>query len=96
MQGEYSLRAEDLEWKVCAKDLAAKLSGTASKNQNVFPEHLDARTGPAGKDASELLSHDEIDALFPALESRACVEGDPGMRQIFKDVKQVEQNDYSY
>jgi len=50
MQDEYDLRAEDVEWIVSAKDSAANLSGTVSKNENVFPEHLNVRTGPAGKD----------------------------------------------
>ena len=94
MQDEYGLRAEDVEWIVSAKDSAASLSGTVSKNENVFPEHLEVRTGPAGKDESELLLDGDVDALFHALEPRAFVEGDSRVRRLFKDVEQVEKDYY--
>ena len=48
MQDEDGQRAEDVEWIVTAKYLSANLSGTVSKNENLFPEHLEVRTGPAG------------------------------------------------
>jgi 4,5-dihydroxyphthalate decarboxylase len=94
MQDEYGLRAEDVQWIVSAKDSAANVSGTVSKNENVFPDHLEVRTGPAGKDESELLLDGDVDALFHALEPRAFVNGDPRVRRLFKDVKQVEQAYY--
>ena len=95
VQDEYGLRAEDVEWIVSAKDSAANLSGTVSKNENVFPDHLEVRTGPAGKDESELLLDGDVDALFHALEPKAFVQGDPRVRRLFKDVKQVEQDYYT-
>lgn len=95
MQDEYGLRAEDVEWVVSAKDSSASVSGTVSKNENVFPDHLEVRTGPAGKDESQLLLDGDVDALFHAIEPKAFVERDPRVRRLFRDVKQVEQEYYS-
>jgi 4,5-dihydroxyphthalate decarboxylase len=92
MQDEYGLRAEDVEWVVSAKDSAVATSGTVSKNENVFPEGLSVRTGPADKDESELLLDRDVDALFHALEPQAFVEGNPNVRRLFSDARATEQD----
>lgn len=91
MQDEYGVRPEDIEWIVSAQDSGAALSGTVSKNENVFPEGLNIRTGPEGKDESDLLVDGDVDALFHALEPRAFVEGNPKVARLFSDVRSVEQ-----
>lgn len=91
LQDEYGIRAEDIEWVVSAKDSAAGVSGTVSKNENVFPDYLSVSTGPAGKDESQLLLDGDVDALFHAIEPRAFVEGDPKVKRLFSDVRAVEQ-----
>ena len=95
LQDEYGLKAEDVEWVVSAKDSAKELSGTVSKNENVFPEHLSVKTGPEGKDESDLLVSRDVDALFHAIEPRAFVEGHPKIRRLFPDVRSVERDYYS-
>ena len=92
LQDEYGLRAEDVEWVVSAKDSAADLSGTVSKNENIFPENLSVSVGPQGKDESELLVDRDVDALFHALEPRDFVEGNPKIRRLFSDVRATEQD----
>lgn len=95
LQDEYGVRAEDIEWVVSAKDSAASLSGTVSKNENVFPKNLTVTTGPAGKDESDLLVDRDVDALFHALEPRAFVDGHPKVRRLFSDVRATERDYFS-
>ena len=92
LQDEYGVRPEDIEWVVSAKDSGAALSGTVSKNENVFPKDLNVATGPAGKDESDLLVDRDVDALFHALEPRAFVEGNPKVKRLFSDLRSVEQD----
>ena len=86
------MRAEDIEWVVSAKDSSAALSGTVSKNENVFPERLSVSVGPSGKDESELLIDRDVDALFHAIEPRAFVEGNPKIQRLFSNVRATEQD----
>jgi 4,5-dihydroxyphthalate decarboxylase len=92
LQDEYGIRSEDVEWVVSAEDSAAGLSGTRSKNENVFPDHLSVSVGPAGKDESQLLLDGDVDALFHAIEPRAFVEGNQKVKRLFKDVRATEQD----
>jgi 4,5-dihydroxyphthalate decarboxylase len=71
------------------------VTGTASKNENVFPENLTVTTGPAGKDESDLLVDRDVDALFHAVEPRAFSEGDPRVRRLFSDVRATERDYFS-
>ena len=92
LQDEYGVHPEDIEWVVSADDSSAGLSGTVSKNENVFPEGLTVTTGPVGKDESDLLLGRDVDALFHAIEPRAFVEGNPNIRRLFDDVRTTEQD----
>lgn len=92
LQDEYGVHAEDIEWVVSANDSSADLSGTVSKNENVFPDHLSVTTGPAGMDESDLLLSRDVDALFHAIEPRAFAEGNPNVRRLFDDVRSTEQD----
>lgn len=92
LQDEYGVRPEDIEWVVSAEDSAAAVSGTVSSNENVFPDNLEVVTGPGGKDESDLLTDRDVDALFHAIEPRAFVDGNPKVKRLFDDVRQVEQD----
>lgn len=92
LQDEYDVRPEDIEWVVSAKDSSAELSGTVSKNENVFPEGLSVSVGPAGKDESDLLLDGDVDCLFHAIEPRAFVEGNPKIRRLFTNARAIEQD----
>ena len=89
LSDDYGVRPEDVEWVVSSKASDAA-SGTASKQENVFPEGLSIAEGPVGVDESELLVSGEVDALFHAVEPRAFVEGDPSVGRLFPDNRSVE------
>jgi 4,5-dihydroxyphthalate decarboxylase len=91
LQDEYGVKPEDIEWVVSAKDSSAAVSGSPSKNENVFPENLSVTMGLPGKDESDLLVDRDVDALFHAIEPRAFVEGNPKVRRLFNDVRATEQ-----
>ncbi len=91
LQDEYGIKPEDIEWVVSAMDSSAAITGSPSKNENVFPENLSVTVGPAGKDESDLLVDRDVDALFHAIEPRAFVEGDPRVRRLFSNVRETEQ-----
>lgn len=95
LQDEYGVRPEDIEWVVSQVDSSAKDSGKASKQENVFPDGLNVRTGPEGKDESDLLIDGDVDALFHAAEPRAFIEGHPKVKRLFDDPRKVEQEYYT-
>ncbi|MEP6390311.1 MAG: hypothetical protein ABJ056_10350 [Halioglobus sp.] len=95
LQDEYDVRPEDIEWVISAKDSSAATSGTVSKNENVFPKELNVRTGPAGKDESDLLLDRDVDALFHAIEPRAFVDGNPKIQRLFSDSRATERDYFS-
>jgi 4,5-dihydroxyphthalate decarboxylase len=86
---EYGVKPEDVEWMVSSLTSDAS-SGKASKQENVFPDGLNIRQGPAGVDESELLVSGEVDALFHAVEPQAYVEGNPIVDRLFPDCRRVE------
>lgn len=90
LQEEYGIRPEDVNWIVSSKDSSAKLSGKASKQENVFPDGLQINMGPAGLDESDLLVSGEADALFHAVEPRAYTEGHPMVARLFSDYRSTE------
>jgi 4,5-dihydroxyphthalate decarboxylase len=92
LSDEYGVRPEDVEWIVSAEDSSAADSGSTSKQENVFPEGLSVSVGPAGKDESDLLLDGDVDALFHAAEPRAFVEGNPRIKRLFLDPRQVERD----
>jgi 4,5-dihydroxyphthalate decarboxylase len=95
LQDEYGIRPEDIKWVVSRKDSSAKDSGTASKQENVFPDGLNLIFGPEGKDESDLLIDGDVDALFHAAEPRAFREGHPKIKRLFEDPRKVEREYYS-
>ena len=94
-QDEYGIRPEDIEWVISSKDSSAKLSGKASKQEQVFPDNITISQGSPGKDESELLVSGEVDALFHAVEPKAFVEGNPSIARLFPDSRKVEREYYS-
>jgi 4,5-dihydroxyphthalate decarboxylase len=90
MQHEYGVKPDDIEWVVSAKDSSAKASGGASKLENVLPKGISIRTGPKGKDESDLLVAGDVDALFHAAEPRAYQEGHPKVARLFADSRKTE------
>ena len=90
MQHEYGVKAEEIEWVVSSKDSSAKASGGASKLENYQPKGISIRTGPKGKDESDLIVDGDVDALFHAAEPRAYQEGHPKIARLFADSRKTE------
>lgn len=94
LSDEYGIRPKDIKWVIARQDSSAKDSGKASKQENVYPDNLDVSFGPEGKDESDLLLDGDVDALFHAAEPRAYREGNPNIKRLFEDPRQVEQAYY--
>lgn len=91
-QDEYGIRPEEINWVIAAGDSSAKIAGTISRQEQVAPAGVSIKTGPAGKDESDLLETGEVDALFHAVEPRAYVEGHPQVARLFPDYRTTERS----
>ncbi len=95
IQDEYGVKPEDIEWVVSSQDSSAKNAGKVSKQENILPEGILIRTGPEGKDESDLLESGEVDALFHAAEPRAFIKGHPKVGRLFPDYRSTERAYFS-
>jgi 4,5-dihydroxyphthalate decarboxylase len=95
LQHEYGVAPTDVEWIVSAADSSSKVTGGASRFENIIPEGLQVARGPEGKDESEMLADGDVDALFHAVEPRCYVEGHPQVNRLFSDFRSVERNYFS-
>jgi 4,5-dihydroxyphthalate decarboxylase len=94
-QDEYGVRPEDVQWVISSKDSSADLSGKTSKQEQMFPDGISIRMGPADKDESDLLESGEVDALFHAAEPRAYIQGHPMVARLFPDYRSTEREYFS-
>jgi 4,5-dihydroxyphthalate decarboxylase len=95
LQHEYGVAPTDVEWIVSAADSSSKVTGGASRFENIIPEGLQVARGPEGKDESEMLADGDVDALFHAVEPRCYIEGHPQVNRLFSDFRSVERNYFS-
>jgi len=86
---EYGISPMDVEWVIASKDSDAR-SGKTSKQEQILPQGVPIRQGPAGVDESELLVSGEVDALFHAAEPKAFTEGNPIISRLFPDYRRIE------
>jgi 4,5-dihydroxyphthalate decarboxylase len=91
-QDEYGLKPEDVQWVISNKDSSKGTAGNISKQEQVAPDGVSVKLGPAGKDESELLLSGEVDALFHAAEPKAYVQGNPNVRRLFTNSRKTEQD----
>ena len=94
-EDEYGIRPDDIQWVISSADSSADLSGKTSKQEQMFPDGISIRMGPAGKDESDLLASGEVDALFHAAEPRAYVQGHPMIARLFPDYRSTERDYFS-
>jgi 4,5-dihydroxyphthalate decarboxylase len=90
-QEEYGIKPEDIQWIATSKDSSANVGGKGSKQENLLPEGISIKPGPAGKDESDLIESGEVDGLFHAIEPRAYIEGHPKVARLFPDYRSTEQ-----
>ena len=93
-EDEYGIKPEDLEWVIANKDSSAGEAGKISAQENRLPDGVSIESGPPGLDESELLLSGEVDALFHAATPSAYIEGDPRIRRLFGNVRDVEMDYY--
>ena len=94
LSDEYGVTPEDINWVYSRKDSSADLAGKVSAQENVFPEGISIRPGPAGVDESELLASGAVDGLFHAVEPKAFNDGHPRIARLFADSRATEQAYY--
>lgn len=95
LQDEYGIRPSDVEWVISNKDSSGDISGKVSKQEQFTPDGVSISMGTAGKDESDLLLTGEVDALFHAVQPKAFVQGNPNIKRLFPDSRQVEQEYFS-
>ena len=94
LEDEYGIKPDDLQWVVANQDSSAGEAGQVSAQENRLPEGVSIETGPPGLDESELLLNGEVDALFHAAAPAAFIKGDPRIKRLFDNVREVETDYY--
>ena len=98
---EYGVAADDMLWIETTKSSdSGKLGGSGWSAYNGVDMHskyfygadFPIELGPPGVDESELLLSGQCDALITAITPKALLEGDPGIRRLFPDVRAAEQS----
>ena len=99
LKDEYGVEADDMQWIETTKSSdAGSLGGSGwsafeedGSSPYFFPPDFPLQQGPPGIDESELLLSGACDALITAITPSAFLEGNPGIRRLFPDVKATEQ-----
>ncbi len=102
LKDEYGVEADEMQWIETKKSSdAGELQGSSwsafDKEGNspyFLPSGFPLKPGPPGVDESELLLSGQCDALITAITPRAFMEGNPGIRRLFPNVKKTEQAYY--
>ncbi|WP_170287455.1 ABC transporter substrate-binding protein [Halioglobus maricola] len=99
LKDEYGVEADDMQWIETTKSSdAGELSGSGwsafepgGESPYFLPDGFPLTPGPKGVDEGELLLSGQCDALITAITPKAFIEGDPGIKRLFPDVKATEQ-----
>ena len=94
LKDEYGVSPEDIIWVQSNKDSSKDAAGRISKNERQVPEGIRIQMGTAGKDESELLLSGEVDALFHAAEPKAYIDGNPMVKRLFANAREIEKTYY--
>jgi 4,5-dihydroxyphthalate decarboxylase len=100
---EYGVKADDMHWIETVKSSdAGKLGGSGWSAFNGVDMHskyyygkdFPIELGPDGVNESELLLSGGCDALITAITPQSFLDGDPGIKRLFPDVRKTEQAYY--
>ena len=102
LKDEYGVEAADMHWIETTKSSdSGALGGSGwsafeedGSSPYFLPSGFPLERGPPGVDESELLLSGGCDALITAITPSAFLEGNPGIRRLFPDVKATEQAYY--
>ena len=99
LQDEYGVKPGEMQWIETTKssDKGPISSGGFSafdgdESPYYFPADFPLVQGPPGVDESELLLSGGCDALITPITPKAFLEGNPNIRQLFRDVRTTEKN----
>lgn len=100
LKDDYGIEAHDMRWiETTRSSDAGPLEGSGWGAFNAdgsikyfLPNDFPLEPGPPGVDESELLLSGGCDALITAITPSSFLEGHPGIRRLFPDVKQTEQD----
>ena len=95
LQHEFGVKPDQIEWVVTKNESTGESTGGASKFENILPKAISIRSGPKGKDESQLLVDGDVDGVFHAAEPAAFQEGHPKVARLFSDSREVEQQYYA-
>jgi len=90
LEHEYGVKPDEIQWVLSDEDSSAGIAGSRSEQEQMLPDGLDISYGTAGKNESDLLVDDEVDALFHAVEPEAFVAGNPLVGRLFTDSREAE------
>ena len=90
LEHEDGVRPDEIQWVLSDEDSSAGIAGSRSEQEQMLPDGLDISYGTAGKNESELLVDDEVDALFHSVEPEAFVAGNPLVGRLFTDSRAAE------
>lgn len=99
LKDEYGVEADEMQWIETTKSSdAGELQDSSwsafdedGNSPYFLPKGFPLKPGPPGVDESELLLSGKCDALITAITPSAFMDGNPGIRRLFPNVKKTEQ-----
>ena len=89
---EYGIKANEMQWIETTKSSdGGDLGGNPAKKY-FFSDDFPLVKGPTGVDESELLLSGGCDALITAITPKAFLDGNPGIKRLFPDVRATEKD----
>ena len=92
LQHDYGIKPDDMQWIISAK---SSDKGKVSQYESALPVGMQIQFGPEGKDESELLVAEDVDAVFSAKEPQAYLDGHPKVARLFSDYRNIERAYFS-
>jgi 4,5-dihydroxyphthalate decarboxylase len=98
---EYGVKADDMQWiETTQSSDAGKLGGSGwsafdgkdMHSKYYYGADFPIERGPDGVDESELLLSGHCDALITAITPQSFLDGDPGIKRLFPNVRAAEQD----
>jgi 4,5-dihydroxyphthalate decarboxylase len=86
LQHEYGVKPDEMQWIITA----GSDKGKPSTHESALPKNVPIRSGPKGKNESELLDSGEVDAAMVAIEPKVYWEGHPKVARLFPDYRKTE------
>jgi len=90
---QYGVKADEMQW-IETTDSSDGVKLSPKLNRHFLPDDFPIVKGPPGIDESELILSGGCDALITAITPKAFMDDNPKIKQLFPDVRAVEQDYY--